>query len=150
MKPKFNYRIIIPATTEELEKYYNLRYEILRKRWGQEESTTRDEFEAESLHVLALDENENAIATGRLQFNKDGIGQIRSMAVADEFQDKGLGSEVLKFLEEEAKKRNIKSLVLDARDNAINFYLKNGYALEGRSYVLFDVIPHFKMSKKIS
>src|SRR5687768_9423976 len=101
MATKINYRIIIPQTTTELEKYYKLRFEILRKQWGQEESTTRDEFENESLHVLVLDENENAIATGRLQFTPAGEGQIRSMAVSDEYQDKGIGSEVLKFLEQE-------------------------------------------------
>ena len=56
MSSKVNFRIIVPSTNEELEKYYHLRYEILRKRWGQEETTTRDEFENESLHVMAIDE----------------------------------------------------------------------------------------------
>ncbi len=145
-----NYRIIIPTTNEELEKYYHLRYEILRKRWSQEESSTKDEKENASIHVMMVDEENNAIATGRLQINSDSEGQIRSMAVKDEFQNRGLGSLIIKYLEKEAANRNLKLLTLDARENAVNFYIKNGYKVDGESYVLFGVIPHFKMSKDIS
>jgi predicted GNAT family N-acyltransferase len=150
MSSKLNYRIIIPKTNEELEKYYHLRYEILRKKWGQEETTTRDEFENDSLHLMAVDENNNPLATGRLQFNKGNEVQVRSMAVATEYQGKGLGSEMLRYLEDEAKKRNYTRIILDARDNAVDFYTKNGYEVEGDSYVLFGIIPHFRMSKKLS
>ena len=149
MTKTIKHKIIVPSTNEELEKYYHLRYEILRKRWGQEETTTRDEYENESLHIMAIDENGNAIATGRLQFNKNNEAQVRSMAVIDEQQKTGLGSELLQYLENEAKKRNYTRIVLDARDNAVDFYIKNGYEVEGDSYVLFGVIPHFKMSKSL-
>jgi ribosomal protein S18 acetylase RimI-like enzyme len=71
------------------------------------------------------------------------------MAVSETYQRNGLGTEVLKFIEEEAKKRNIKTIVLDARDHAVDFYKKNGYVIEGDSYTLFEVIPHFRMIKKI-
>lgn len=129
--------------------YYHLRYEILRKKWGQEESTTKDEWENKSLHVMMVDENDKAVATGRLQFNSGNEAQIRSMAVLDDYQGKGLGSEILKFLEREAINKNYTSIMLDARENAVNFYLKNGYSVEGDSYVLFGIIPHFKMIKKL-
>ncbi|MEO8211297.1 MAG: GNAT family N-acetyltransferase, partial [bacterium] len=61
----------------------------------------------------------------------------------------GLGSMVLKFLEEKAKEKKFKRITLDARDNAVDFYKKNGYTVEGDSYKLFDVIPHFRMGKNI-
>jgi len=144
-----SYKIIIPQSEKEIEAYYKLRFEVLRKGWGQSESTTRDEWEDQSLHVLVIDENGNGVATGRLQYNSETEGQIRSMGVAEDLRGKGLGTQVLKFLEEMAREKKIKRLTLDARDNAVNFYKKNGYHVEGDSYTLFDIIPHFRMGKSL-
>lgn len=146
---KSNYQIIIPQKTNEIESYYKLRFEVLRKPWGQDENTVRDEWEDQSLHVLMIDGDGNAIATGRLQFNSDKEGQIRSMAVSESFRGQGIGSKILKFLEVKAKENNFTKIVLDARDLAVNFYIKNGYTINGPSYTLFDVIPHFHMIKNI-
>ena len=144
-----NYQIIIPASEEQLNSYYKLRFEVLRKPWGQPENTVRDEWEDQSLHVLMIDDTGNAIATGRLQYNSDKEGQIRSMAVAEKFRGAGLGTQVLKYLEQKAKEKYFSKIVLDARDNAVTFYEKNGYVIEGDSYTLFDVIPHFRMVKSL-
>ena len=143
------FQIIIPENNKDIQSYYKLRFEVLRKPWGQHENTVHDEWENQSLHVLMIDENGEAVATGRLQFNSDNDGQIRSMAVKEKFRGKGLGTLVLKFLEEKAKERKFTKIILDARDNAVDFYKKNGYKVEGNSYTLFDVIPHFRMTKKI-
>ena len=144
-----NYRIIIPGSKNELLSYYNLRYEVLRKPWGQPENSVRDEWEDQSLHVLMIDDSGKAIATGRLQFNSDIEGQIRSMVVAETFRGYGLGTRILKFLEQKAKEKKFSKIVLDARDNAVKFYEKNGYVIDGSSYTLFGVIPHFRMFKNI-
>ncbi len=140
-------KIIIPSTVKELEAYYKLRFEVLRKPWGQVENSTRDEWENISIHVLMLDENEEAIAAGRLQLNPGNEGQIRSMAVKKEYRGLGLGSEILLFLEEKAKEKALTSIVLDARENAIPFYKKHGYVSTGPSYLLFNEIPHERMEK---
>ena len=143
------HKIIIPNNEVEIEMYYKLRFEVLRKPWGQDENTVRDEWEDQSLHVLMIDDTGKAIATGRLQYNSDSEGQVRSMAVSESFRGCGLGTTVLKFLEEKALEKNFSKIVLDARDNAVEFYIKNGYAVEGSSYTLFGVIPHFHMIKNI-
>jgi N-acetylglutamate synthase-like GNAT family acetyltransferase len=142
-------RIIEPKTEDELDKYFSLRYEILRKPWNQPKSSTRDEWENNSIHVLMLDENDKAIATGRLQLNSNDEGQIRSMSVRADSQGKGLGSQIIHYLERKAKEKNLTQLFLDARINAVKFYEKNGYKVIGDSYLLFGVIKHFKMRKEI-
>ncbi len=143
------HKIIIPNNEVEIEMYYKLRFEVLRKPWGQDENTVRDEWEDQSLHVLMIDDTGKAIATGRLQYNSESEGQVRSMAVSESFRGCGFGTAVLKFLEEKALEKNFSKIVLDARDNAVEFYIKNGYAVEGTSYTLFGVIPHFHMFKNI-
>lgn len=140
-------KIIVPATPEELKMYYDLRYEMLRKPWNQPYDSTKDEFEQNSLHVLMLDDKGDPAAAGRLQFNSPEEGQIRSMAVIKGMQGKGLGTKILLYLEDEARKKKFKHIILDAREGAVDFYLKNGYKPEGDSYTLFGVIPHVRMKK---
>lgn len=143
------FRIIEPATSEELEKYCDLRFEILRKPWNQPKSSTKDEWEQNSIHVLMLNEKDEAIAVGRLQLNNSEEGQIRSMAVREDFQGKGLGSSIIKFIEQKAKEEKLNLITLDSRENAVKFYEKHGYEVIGSSYLLFGVIPHFKMKKTL-
>ncbi len=141
------YRLIIPSTKKELKLYYDLRFEVLRKAWKQPKKSVKDEWENISLHVLMLNEEGEAIATGRLQINSNEEGQIRSMAVKENYRNYGLGTIVLHFLEEQALKKKLNRIILDARDKAVHFYEKNGYVSEGPSYTLFEEIPHVKMSK---
>jgi predicted GNAT family N-acyltransferase len=146
---KTNYKIIEPETAEDLEKYYNLRYEILRKPWDQPRTSTKDEWENISIHVLMLNEKDEAIAAGRLQLNNEAEGQIRSMAVRADLQGKGLGSQIIQYIEQRAKEKKLKYILLDSRINAVKFYENHGYRVIGDSYLLFGVIPHFSMKKEL-
>ena len=140
-------RIIEPITEQELEKYYTLRYEILRKPWNQPKASTKDEWENSSIHVLMLDVNDEAIATGRLQLNNVEEGQIRSMAVRADLQGKGLGSQIINYIEKKAKEKKLSYILLDGRINAVKFYENHGYKIIGDSYLLFGEIKHFRMRK---
>ena len=142
-------KIIEPDSTDELKKYFDLRYEILRKPWNQPYTSTKDEWEDQSIHVLILDENNDAIACGRLQINSKTEGQIRSMAVRTDLQGKGLGKKIINFIEKRAQELKLKIILLDARINAVKFYESCGYKVVGESYLLFGIIPHFKMEKVI-
>jgi predicted GNAT family N-acyltransferase len=146
---QMNYKIIQPQTADELDKYYNLRFEILRKPWNQPEKSTKDEWENQSIHVLMVNDSGEALAAGRLQLNDAREGQIRSMAVSADMQGKGLGSEIIRYIEKHARDRKLEYLVLDARENAVRFYQKHGYKIAGDSYVLFGIIKHFRMKKKL-
>jgi len=143
------FKIIEPVTEIEFEKYYDLRFEILRKPWNQPKSSTKDEWENNSIHVLMLNEKSEAIAVGRLQLNNASEGQIRSMAVRTDMQNKGLGSDIISFIEKKAKEKNLEYITLDARINAVKFYEKHGYVVAGESYLLFGEIKHFRMTKKL-
>jgi predicted GNAT family N-acyltransferase len=141
-------KIIEPSSPEEWKMYFDLRFEILRKPWNEPYSSTKDDTEDISLHYLMLDGVE-AVATGRMQFNSAAEGQIRSMAVKKEQQGKGLGGIMVKHIEAKAKGKNIKRIVLDARENAVKFYESYGYKVIADSYLLFGVIRHYKMSKDL-
>jgi len=143
-------KIIEPSTSKEFKKYYNLRYEVLRKPWGQPMGSERDKREEISIHRMIVDENSgDVLAVGRLQFNSIHEAQIRYMAVADKFQGKGLGSQIISALEDVARGKGIQRIILSARENALQFYKNNGYEIIEKTHLLFGKIQHWLMRKKL-
>ena len=143
-------KIIEPTTSEEFKKYYNLRYEILRKPWGQPPGSERDEGEETSIHRMIIDNKTgDALAVGRLQFNSTHEAQIRYMAVLDEFQGQGLGSQIISALEDVARENGNKWMILSARGNALQFYKNNGYEIMIKTHLLFGEIQHWLMRKEL-
>jgi len=144
-------KIIEPNSSAEFEQYYNLRYEVLRKPWLQPKGSEKDDGDKSSIHRMIIDEsNGKAVAVGRLQFNTSEEAQIRYMAVSDNYQLKGYGNIIVKTLEDIALNEGIRNIILQARENALKFYWKNGYEIIEKSYLLFDEIQHWLMVKKIT
>ena len=71
------------------------------------------------------------------------------MAVDKLFEHKGLGRELVATMERQAKKTSHTKIILNARESAIGFYQKTGYELVEKSYLLFDLIQHYRMVKKL-
>ena len=144
-------KIIEPNSSAEFEQYYNLRYEVLRKPWLQPKGSEKDDGDKSSIHRMIIDEsNGKAVAVGRLQFNTSEEAQIRYMAVSENYQLKGYGNIIVKTLEDIALDKGIRNIILQARENALKFYWKNGYEIIEKSYLLFDEIQHWLMVKKIT
>jgi ribosomal protein S18 acetylase RimI-like enzyme len=141
-------KVKAPKTCEEYKRYYLLRWRILRKPWRQPLGSERDGFDGEAIHAIAC-EGGKIIGVGRGHFKKPETAQIRYMAVDEKHRGLGVGSAVLKYLEEEIKKQNGKTIELNARDTAVGFYLKNGYQKAGKAPTLFNTINQTKMRKKI-
>ena len=144
-----HYIIKSPETELEWEKYFNFRWEMLRKPLGMSKDTIKDELEDRSFHLIAVNDQKEIIGSGRLHFKNGNEGQIRYMAVTNSVQRKGLGSEIVLELENIAKNEGIQEMVLNARVNAIDFYLSLGYKKK-EPYKSDTGIPHTTMRKKLS
>ncbi|MFM7016219.1 MAG: GNAT family N-acetyltransferase [Bacteroidota bacterium] len=136
-----------PQTKEEWNRYYQLRWEVLRKPWNQPWGSEKSSEEDLFFHIAAFVSNQ-VIGVGCLKMNNDYEGQIRFMAVDLTVQRKGVGVSIMKALEENAKEKGVNTLVLHARELAIPFYKHCGYTLIEKSYLLFDSIQHYLMSKQ--
>ena len=137
-----------PQTPEEWDRYYHLRWLVLRKPWGKD--NPRDEDEDDSWHLMAWDpDKKEPLATGRLTLVGEGEARIRSMAVAPSAQRTGIGRRLLEKLEERAIVLGVSKFYLQAREIAIPFYEKQGYRVIEKSYLLFDEIQHYKMEKEV-
>jgi len=139
-----------PKTAEEFEQYYQLRWQVLRKPWGQPLGSERDSLEQESFHRMIIDEHGKVLAVGRLEKTDQFSGKIRFMAVCKSVQGQGLGKQIIAALEQQAQKLGITDIRLKARENALTFYQQLSYTSKGFSHLLFDEIKHFSMSKKLS
>lgn len=140
-------KIIEPSTAGELQRYYELRWKILREPWNQPRGSEQDELEHSSRHVMVVDSNRAVIAVGRLHFNSIREAQIRYMAVAVEQQRKGVGTRLMAALEQRAVELGAACVVIDARESALRFYRKQGYEPQGPGHTLFNSIAHVKMRK---
>ncbi len=139
-----------PRTAQEWEGYFDLRWRVLREPWGQPRGTERDALDAESLHLFAGDAAGAVAAVGRLQLNSPAEAQVRYMAVDKTCCGHGLGSRILSGLEDRARSEDVTRIVLNARDNAINFYRRHGYKVEGLGDILFGKVRHFRTHKLLA
>lgn len=104
-----------------------------------------DEFDTNCLHLLAMDSAENPIGTARLL--SDGL--IGRMAVLKEWRGRGVGSALVLRLLEEARKRQIQQVALNAQLHATGFYLKFNFQMVGKEFMDAG-IPHVRMNLQLS
>tara|TARA_X000000368_G_scaffold91488_1_gene69920 strand:+ start:301 stop:744 length:444 start_codon:yes stop_codon:yes gene_type:complete len=143
-----NYLLKSPENKDEWERYLLFRWEMLRKPLGMSMDSLADSIEEESFHLMGIDEEGNVIASGRVHFNTPDEAQIRYMAVDDDFKRQGIGSEIVTELERYALSKKAVTITLNARENAISFYLSLGYS-EVCPYQSDTGIPHKTMKKDL-
>ena len=97
------------------------------------EVDTRDN---EYVHAVAFDEQNKAIGTGRLLPD----GTISRMAVVTEWRRRGVGSQMLDALVEEARKRGYPAVKLIAPMQAMEFYRTRGYVPDGKVEKVGDTL----------
>ena len=136
-----------PKTKLEFEKYYDLRWWILRKPWNQPKGSEQDEMDEDSIHVMAIN-GEKVIGCGRGHLNSKVQSQIRYMAVEEKYQGKGLGSRLLLVLEEKFYAVGVEEIILKAREKAVSLYEKQGYKIFLDGEILFGEVKHYWMRKE--
>ncbi len=142
-------KITEPKTKEDFDKYYDLRWRILRKPWDQPKGSEKDDLEDESIHLMAC---QGGVVCGvaRAHFNSPGEAQIRYMAVDEPYRAKGIGSKLLAELEKRIKQKDGRQITLNAREIAVGFYEEHGYEIVAKAHTLYGTIEHFRMSKQLS
>ena len=143
-----NYFIKPPKSKEEWKNYFIFRWELLRKPLGMSKESLKDDREDSSYHLMGINDENDVIASGRVHFNNKKEAQIRYMAVKDSYKRRGIGSEIVIKLEDYASSKGAIRMVLNARENALSFYLSLGYIEKG-PYQSDTGIPHSKMEKSL-
>ena len=144
-----NFEIRSPTSEEEWERYDNFRWQVLRKPIKMSHIPLKDNLEEASIHLMGVTSEGKIIACGRLHLNTSYEAQIRYMGVSEDSRRSGIGSKMLKKLEDDAIKQGANQIMLNARENAVPFYKSLG-DFEVGPYESDIQIPHTRMEKKIS
>ncbi|TRW26551.1 GNAT family N-acetyltransferase [Flavobacterium zepuense] len=75
--------------------------------------------------------------------------QIRGMAVLENQQKKGLGDLLVQAAEQYISQQNGKKIWFNAREIAVGFYKKMGYAVTGEPFTIGDIGIHYVMHKTL-
>lgn len=151
MKPVIPNGFIVedPFIHGKEKEYFDLRWRVLRQPWSQPKGTERDELEADAIHRMVQTPDGKVVACGRLQLNSPREGQIRYMAVDPDFRSMKLGAAIIYELEVLAESAGAEQLILQARDNAVDFYRSCGYEVLAKTFLLYGSIQHFLMGKRL-
>lgn len=123
-----------PKSREEFKAYYALRYKVLREPWGHPKGTEKDDYEPISEHFMAVDEKTAEILGVIKLFEKaPGVGQVSHLAVATEYQHKGIGKFLIETVEKCAYERGFTTLGAMTRSTATAYFEKYGYHVAGVS-----------------
>lgn len=123
-----------------------LRAKVLREPLGLAPGTEVFPFEYEAHHYVALDKNR---VIGCVLFHQRGDeGKLFQTAVYPEYQSKGIGKRLVKFLEDEVRKMGVKKIFLHSRYVVKDFYKKLGYEEEGGMFIEVGV-EHIRMVKSV-
>jgi len=133
--------------TSEYQKMVNLRYQILRQPLGLSFSDEELARENEDLLIAAFDD-EDMLGCCVLSEVGNSTLRVRQMAVQNNLQGKGIGASIMSFAENLARDKGYKSLMMHARNTAIGFYEKFGFATVGDEFIEVGV-PHHAMEKKL-
>lgn len=134
------YRICVVNWQDEAVALRDIRTAVFIYEQQVPEDLEWDEFDPVSLHVLALNSNDQPIGTARLLPD----GHIGRMAVLREWRGKGIGSAMLQRILEESSHRGMQKAMLNAQIAAIKFYEKFGFQVSGEEFMEAG-IPHIKM-----
>ena len=132
---------------QELEEMFYQRWLVLRSPLGMEIGSERDNHEDDALHLIAMCDRK-IIASARLRELSAKLGSISYVAVLPEFQNQGIGTKLIKNLIAKAQQKNLKTLRLMSRINAIKFYQKLGFYEQDNPFDYLG-IPHIFMQLEI-
>lgn len=138
---------IIDHGTKEYQQMVQLRNDILRKPLGL--SFSPDELDKEKLEILiGAFEEEKMLGCCMLITLDPATVRLRQMAVLNNVQGKGIGRALMQFAENIARDRGFRKITMHARQSAVGFYEKLGYAVSGEEFEEVS-IPHFIMEKSL-
>ena len=134
-------------TETDLEQAVAVRFRVFVSEQSIPPEEELDEADATATHAVALYQGK-VVGTGRFVSPDAGTAQIGRMAVEAAWRRRGIGGQLLQFLEETARTRGARLSVLHAQEYVRGFYAAHGYREHGEAFLEVN-IPHVEMRKEI-
>ncbi|MEV7936975.1 GNAT family N-acetyltransferase [Kitasatospora sp. NPDC088264] len=143
------------AGAADLALVRDVRREVFIVEQNVPEELEYDEYDATSVHLLAVAADGTALGTGRLIFGEqalkltggvEGRVLLGRLAVVSAARRTGLGAQLVRAIEAAGLDRGAVEVELHAQVRALGFYERLGYAAEGPVYEDAG-IPHRTMTR---
>jgi YbgC/YbaW family acyl-CoA thioester hydrolase len=115
---------------------------------GIDAALEHDGQDTQAVHVLAMNRLGLAVGTGRLLPCAEGVARIGRMAVLAPVRSAGIGRQLLDALVDVARSRRFEQVLLHAQADAIEFYRRAGFGLEGEAFMEAG-LPHQTMTRRL-
>ncbi len=148
------YEAALVRTSEERAAVFAVRMIVFVEEQAVPPEEELDALDLTALHFLARradlppDDPESVVAAARLLDKGGGVGKVGRVAVLGAHRGRGVGSLLMRFIEETARAQGFTRLSLDAQCQAIPFYERLGYGAEGEIFLDAN-IEHRRMHKSL-
>jgi predicted GNAT family N-acyltransferase len=139
---------VVAADDPVLRDVADLCYETLHRPFGVSRNDAWNEDDGRSTHLVALE-------AGRLVGYARLLGErvrahIRQVVVAPSHRYRGVGSDLVGTLVEEARRAGIEMVYLNARPNAVAMYERLGFRVAGGAFRMGRTyLPHVRMEQQL-
>ncbi len=139
---------VIEHNSKDYWDTVHLRELVLRQPLGMRFSSEELELENNSYHIAAYDENHKIIGSAMFVPLSPSKLKMRQVVVAEDWQRRGIGKELLEFAENFAQSKDYQLIEANVRQTAMGFYESLDYIKVGKEFVEVG-IAHMKVEKKI-
>jgi predicted GNAT family N-acyltransferase len=144
--PGMPYTVRFASTAADRDAAFALRRAVFEVEQNVPRPLDRDGLDEGATQVVAFDDQNRCVGTGRLIRLDSRVGRIGRQAVPAEQRKNGVGAAVLDFLERMAALQGLRELTVHAQLPAVEFYRKRGVVDEGSTF-LEEGVPHVLMRK---
>ena len=140
-----------PCCEEEFNEMYNLRWKILNHPWNQPKGSEKDEIDfcnERVFYFISMIKGQ-IIGTARFHVNNEYEGDIKYLAVHDDYRGQGIGKNLIAHIEWFAIGLGIPYITLNVIKKAQCLFEKLNYQIIGEGPLLFNEEKQYKMGKNI-
>lgn len=134
--------------SDDYGRSLQLRDNVLRRPLGRSIADDDLSGDAEAIHVGAF-AGERLVGILLLKPKSEDVLQMKQVAVDESLRGMNVGRRLVEYAERLAARQGCGEIMLHAREVAVVFYEKLGYAREGEVFEEMG-IPHYVMRKKLS
>lgn len=142
---RFEYKLV--TDNGELQEAFEVRKQVFVHEQGIPEGLVFDGYDKEALHVVVKNEEE-VIGSARVRFLANSQAKLERMAILKHYRRKGIGREMLRFLDSVLKDRHVPEITIHAQLEVAPFYELCGFKGVGLPFQEAG-IKHIKMHKTI-
>jgi predicted GNAT family N-acyltransferase len=142
---KFSYKMV--TGDAELQEAFEVRRQVFVREQGISENLVFDGHDREALHIVVQD-GERVVGSARVQFLGDNQAKLERMAILKRYRRKGIGGEMLLFLDVVLKNKQVQQVIIHAQLEVVSFYKLCGFGELGLPFQEAG-IKHIKMRKQL-